>query len=57
MQDPPGGLGQNYCFGCVGPKSKKAGEETNSTGVYGSFVDPPSLFEAQLNDRGFEFKL
>ncbi|KAK7185020.1 hypothetical protein DPSP01_002849 [Paraphaeosphaeria sporulosa] len=57
MQDPPGGLGQNYCFGCVGPKSKKAGEETNSTGVYGSFVDPPSLFEAQLKDRGFEFKL
>jgi hypothetical protein len=55
MQDPP--LGQNYCFGCVGPKSKKKGEETNSTGEYGSFVDPPSLFEAQLKDRGFEFKL
>ncbi|KAF1960988.1 hypothetical protein CC80DRAFT_269394 [Byssothecium circinans] len=55
IQDPP--LGQNYCFGCVGPKSTKVGEETNSTGEYGSFVEPPSLFEAQLKDRGFNFKL
>ncbi|PVI02838.1 hypothetical protein DM02DRAFT_508527, partial [Periconia macrospinosa] len=50
MQDPP--LGQNYCFGCVGPKSKKPGEESNSTGEYGDFVDPPSLFKKQLKDRG-----
>lgn len=55
MQDPP--LGQNYCFGCVGQLSKKEGEETNSTGEYGAFVEPASLFEAQLKDRGFAFKL
>jgi hypothetical protein len=55
MQDPP--LGQNYCFGCVGEKSSKKGEETNSTGEYGAFVEPAGLFEAQLKDRGFEFEL
>lgn len=55
MQDPP--LGQNYCFGCIGPLSKDAQYKSNSTGEYGHFVDPPSLFEAQLKDRGFDFKL
>lgn len=55
MQDPP--LGQNYCFGCIGPNSRKAGYETNSTGIYGAYVSPSSLFKAQLRDRGFEILL
>ncbi|KAF2466549.1 uncharacterized protein BDR25DRAFT_293481 [Lindgomyces ingoldianus] len=54
IQNPP--LGQNYCIGCVGPKDSK--QVNNGTFLsYGKFVDPPSLFEAQLKDRGFDFKI
>ncbi|KAH3905044.1 hypothetical protein HBI56_230240 [Parastagonospora nodorum] len=54
VQNPP--LGQNYCFGCVGPKNPKL-VNNGTYESYGTFVDPSSLFKAQLRDRGFSFQL
>ncbi|OCL13750.1 hypothetical protein AOQ84DRAFT_224387 [Glonium stellatum] len=49
IESPP--LGENFCIGCVGQV------ETGSNGTFissGALVDPPSLYAAQLADRGFD---
>ena len=52
---PP--LGNAWCVGCVGPKDDGKGlvKNNGTWEAYGEFVEPASLFAAQLKDRGFDF--
>ena len=53
IQSPP--TGENTCIGCIGTPAPNSGTSSNGTIIdLNKFVQPPSLFAAQLAARGVQ---